>query len=104
MLIPPLPANETNRLEALKSYAILDSLPEADYDAITELASQICQTPIALISLIDAERQWFKSNHGLPIQETSRDASFCAHAIIDPMSPWSSPIPETMRALPTIRW
>ncbi|MFD2934070.1 sensor histidine kinase [Spirosoma flavum] len=84
MLIPPPLAEETKRLDALKSYDILDSLPESDYDDITNLASQICQTPISLISLIDDKRQWFKSNHGLDIRETPREFSFCAHAITNP--------------------
>jgi PAS domain S-box-containing protein len=74
-------AEEVRRLEALASYDILDSLPEADYDAITQIAAYICQTPIALISLQDADRQWFKSEHGLNMGQTSRAVSFCDHAI-----------------------
>ncbi|WP_375447092.1 PAS domain S-box protein [uncultured Fibrella sp.] len=84
MSVQPLLPEETNRLEALKSYDILDSLPEQEYEDITLLASQICQTPIALISLIDDHRQWFKSNHGLDIRETDREFAFCSHAIVNP--------------------
>jgi hypothetical protein len=60
-MLPPQPDREINRLRALQRYEILDSLPEVDYDHITRLAAQICQTPIALITLVDEKRQWFKS-------------------------------------------
>ncbi|WP_229214988.1 GAF domain-containing sensor histidine kinase [Dyadobacter bucti] len=77
-------AKEEERITALNSYHILDSLPEKDFDDLTYLASQICQTPISLVSLIDEQRQWFKSHHGLSIGGTHRDLSFCAHAINEP--------------------
>lgn len=78
----PLPANEDKRLSVLDNYDILDTLPEQDFDDLTLIASQICDAPIALISLVDDHRQWFKSKVGLDAPETPKDIAFCSHAIL----------------------
>jgi len=80
----PLSPNETQRLEALRRYKILDTLPEQDFDDLTLLAQQICQVPIALISLVDESRQWFKSRVGVSHTETPLEYAFCPYAILDP--------------------
>ena len=82
--MPDNRSNEQQRLAALKAYQILDTVSEQDYDELTELAASICGTPIALISLVDEKRQWFKSHTGLDVNQTERSQSFCAHAILHP--------------------
>jgi GAF domain-containing protein len=73
--------HERKRLKVLWQYDVLDTVPEVLFDDLTELAARICEAPIALISLVDEKRQWFKSKVGITVSETSRDVSFCAHAI-----------------------
>lgn len=75
---------EAMRLEALQSYEVLDTKTEQAFDALTALIADVCQTPIALISLLDTDRQWFKSRHGLDATETPREYAFCDHAIRKP--------------------
>lgn len=78
----PLVSDEPARLRALRRYEVLDTEPEPAFDDITSLAAQVCKAPMALISLVDAERQWFKSRKGFDRTETPRDISFCTHAIL----------------------
>lgn len=84
MIAPEKFVKENERLKSLKSYSIIDTLPESDFDNITTIAAGICNTPISLVTLIDDDRQWFKSHYGLNATETPRDFSFCAHAINEP--------------------
>lgn len=79
---------EIQRINALQAYNILDSLTEKDYDDITLMASIICDVPIALVSFVDKDRQWFKSNLGLKSKSTAREDSFCSHAIESPTEPF----------------
>jgi GAF domain-containing protein len=78
----PLPSKEAERLRALHLYKVLDTSADDMLDNLTQLAATICETPISLISLVDKDRQWFKSKFGLDVDETPRDYSFCAHAIL----------------------
>jgi len=81
---PIMSANDAARVGALQKYAILDSEPEQAFDDLTLLASYVCKTPIALISLVDENRQWFKAKVGISATETSRDIAFCSTAILQP--------------------
>jgi two-component system, NtrC family, sensor kinase len=81
MTSPDPSLDEDARLRSLYRYSILDTLPEQIYDDVTALASLICATPMSLVSLVDAERQWFKSTVGVAFRETPRSVSFCAHTL-----------------------
>lgn len=81
MIAPEVPTNENARVAALRQLGLLDTLPEDSFDRITRLAQRVTGTPIALLSLVDVDRQWFKSKQGLDADETARDVSFCGHAI-----------------------
>lgn len=80
---PKLPDNELQRLDVLRQYQLLDTLPENDYDDITKLISTICKVPISLITLLDSDRNFFKSHYGIPFNESPRNISFCGHAILE---------------------
>ena len=79
----PIPKNEVKRLKVLWQYDVLDTVPEEVFDDLTDLAAHICEAPVAMISLVDENRQWFKAKVGTSTKETSRDISFCAHAILN---------------------
>ena len=83
MIRAPIPADDAERLQALRELLILDTPPEERYDRITRFARDEFELPIALVSLVDRNRQWFKSNVGIACQETPRDVSFCGHAIVE---------------------
>jgi GAF domain-containing protein len=78
---PPIPLNEHARLDLLRQYDILDTAPEPAFDEIAARAAEVCQTPISLLTFVDRDRTWFKSNTGLELREVPRDDSFCANAI-----------------------
>lgn len=82
MAAAQLPANEEDRLEELRNLNLLDTIPEKAFDDLIWLASRACKMPIALLSIIDRDRQWFKAKTGLNVQETPREVAFCAHAIL----------------------
>lgn len=80
----PTPGNESDRLRALHELLVLDTPPDEKFDRVVRFAAEQMDVPIALVSLIDNHRQWFKARVGLDVLETSRDVSFCAHAILEP--------------------
>src|SRR5690242_11997132 len=82
MQAPAKPKDEEQRLETLRALNILDTVPEERYDRLTRLAKRLFDVPIALVSIIDEDRQWFKSSMGVDAKETSREISFCGHAIL----------------------
>ena len=82
MIKPRFPKNELERISCIKKYDLLDTLPESDFDNITSLVATICDVPISLITLLDTDRNFFKSHHGVDLQESPRDISFCGHAIL----------------------
>ena len=84
MIIPEKPKNERLRLRAVRQMGLLDSLPQETYDNITTLAQEICDYPVALLTILEEEKQWFKSKKGFDLNETDRDISFCGHAILEP--------------------
>ncbi|RCW69176.1 GAF domain-containing protein [Pseudorhodoferax soli] len=84
MQAAPLPADEDARLRALQALMVLDTPPEERFDRVVRFAAEQLDMPMALVSLIDGERQWFKSRVGLDVPETGRDIAFCAHAILQP--------------------
>ena len=83
MIAPKLPKNEKQRLKVVKEYKLLDTLPEEDFDNITNLVANICDVPISLITLLDADRNFLKSHYGIPFNESPRNISFCGHAILE---------------------
>lgn len=83
MRVPPTPSNEAERIAALRELGVLDTPPEERFDRITRLAMRLFQVPIALVSLVDVNRQWFKSCYGLSVSETGREVSFCGHTILE---------------------
>ena len=83
MITPPFPVDEQQRLAAVRSYNLLDTLPEKDFDNITALTASICDVPISLVTILDADRNFLKSHYGIPFNESPRNISFCGHAILD---------------------
>ena len=84
MIIAPVPANDDARLKALRDLLVLDTPAEERYNSIVEFAAAEFNVPMVVISLVDNDRQWFKASVGLDVRESSRDVSFCGHAILTP--------------------
>jgi GAF domain-containing protein len=84
MQTAPLPENEAQRLSALHSYGVLDTHGYAAVDALVQVASQVCQTPIALVTLLDADRAWIMSRLGLNATEMPRELAFCCYSVLQP--------------------
>ena len=103
LMTAPLPPNEADRLAALREYQVLDTETEQAYDNVTALAAQICDVPVAMISLVDESRQWFKAKVGSNRRETPRNVAFCAHAILKPEPLFVRDALKDGR-LPRIRW
>ena len=80
----PMPDNEAERLAAVQAYNILDTAPEVEFDVTTRVAASLFDAPIALVALMDRDRLWFKSRHGLDVTQLDRQIAFCAHAIVRP--------------------
>ncbi len=100
MLAAPLPPEESERLAALYALELLDTAPEERFDRFTRLAQRLFDAPIAVISLVDTNREWYKARRGVPISEGPRDISFCGHAILRD-EPLIIPTPWRTRASPT---
>ena len=83
MIAPDIPKNEVERLKAVRDYQLLDTLPDQDFDNITTLTASICDAPIALVTILDSDRNFLKSRFGVPLSESPREISFCGHAILD---------------------
>ncbi|MBI1226718.1 MAG: GAF domain-containing protein [Bacteroidetes bacterium] len=91
MIKPSLPANEDERLEAVDSYELMGTMPEKDFDDIASIASEICQAPISLITLVGENQQWLKAHHGTELEQTPREIAFCSYAILEPDRPFVIP-------------
>ncbi len=91
MTKPPIPTNESERLEAVEAYLLTGTMPEKDFDDIARIASEICKVPIALITLLGEDKQWFKAHHGTDLNEMPRDIAFCSHTIMEPDRPFVVP-------------